>query len=91
MTATLPRERPIVPVTRPEGGRRARLARLERPLLSAGLTLIAIHLLDLALSGPATSLPGVIAIVAIPVTWGLAQPQTSRVPPGFFLASPSGC
>jgi pimeloyl-ACP methyl ester carboxylesterase len=78
MTATLPRERSIAPEARPESERRARLAQLERPLLLAGLTLIALHLLDLAFSGPDTSLPGVLAIVAIPVAWALAQPHVTR-------------
>jgi hypothetical protein len=34
-------------------------AALERPLLLAGLALVALHLLDLAFSGPATSFLGV--------------------------------
>ena len=32
-------------------GRRERVARLEHPLLAAGLALVALHLLDLALNG----------------------------------------
>jgi pimeloyl-ACP methyl ester carboxylesterase len=59
-------------------GRRARVARLERPLLLSGLTLVALHLLDLAFSGPATSALGVAAIVAVPVVWALAQPRVTR-------------
>jgi pimeloyl-ACP methyl ester carboxylesterase len=55
-----------------------RLARLERPLLLAGLGLVALHLLDLALSGPDTSIPGVLAIGAVPVAWALAQPHVTR-------------
>jgi len=57
---------------------RERLARLERPLLLAGLALVALHLLDLAFSGPDTSLPGVLAIAAVPVGWALAQPHVTR-------------
>jgi uncharacterized protein len=59
-------------------GRRGRLARLERPSLLAGLALVALHLLDLAFSGPATSALGVAAIVAVPVVWALAQPRVTR-------------
>jgi uncharacterized protein len=57
---------------------RQRLAGLERPLLLAGLALVALHLLDLAFSGPDTSLPGVLAIVAVPVASALAQPRVTR-------------
>jgi alpha-beta hydrolase superfamily lysophospholipase len=79
MTATLPDPRPAVPAPprlRTRG--RARLARAERPLLLAGLALIALHLLDLALSGPATSLPGIAAIVAVPLGWASAQRHVTR-------------
>src|SRR4051794_38182436 len=55
-----------------------RFARFERPLLTAGLALITIHLLDLALSGPDTSLIGVAAIVAIPLAALWAQPRVTR-------------
>jgi len=55
-----------------------RFARLERPLLIAGLALITIHLLDLALAGPDTSLIGVAAIVAIPLAALWAQPRVTR-------------
>jgi hypothetical protein len=57
---------------------RARLARLERPLLIASLALVAAHLLDLAQSGPATTVSGVAAIVAVPAVWALAQPRVTR-------------
>ncbi len=57
---------------------RQRVARLERPLLVAGLALVALHLLDLALSGASPSLLGVAAIVAIPVAWGLLAPRATR-------------
>jgi pimeloyl-ACP methyl ester carboxylesterase len=57
---------------------RERVAGLERPLLLAGLALVAFHLLDLAFSGPDTSLPAVLAIVAIPAVWVLAQPRVTR-------------
>ena len=58
--------------------RRERIAGLERPLLLAGLVLVALHLLDLAFSGSDTSLLGVIAIVAVPAGWALAQPHVTR-------------
>ena len=76
MTATLPDPRPAA--APPSAHRRARLARAERPLLLAGLALIALHLLDLAFSGPATSLPGVLAIVTVPLAWAAAQPHVTR-------------
>jgi pimeloyl-ACP methyl ester carboxylesterase len=54
------------------------VAQLERPLLLAGLALVVLHLLDLAFSGPATSAPGVAAIVAAPAAWAAAQPRVTR-------------
>jgi hypothetical protein len=54
------------------------IARAERPLLLTGLALVTAHLLDLALSGPDTSVLGVIVIVALPLAWGLAQPHVTR-------------
>ena len=54
------------------------MARLERPLLLAGLALVALHLLDLAFSGPDTSLPGVLAIVTPPAASAPAQPHVTR-------------
>ena len=78
MTATLTDPRPSVPMTASSRRLRERIARLERPLLLAGATLVALHLLDLAFSGPDTSLPGVLAIVAVPVTWALARPHVTR-------------
>ena len=54
-----------LPAAERRGGRR-RLARLERPLLAAGLALVVAHLLDLAISGPDTVVLGVLAIVAVP-------------------------
>lgn len=59
-------------------GRRDRFAHLERPLLLAGLALVTLHLLDLALSGPDTTVLGVLVIVAAPTIWLLAQPQVGR-------------
>jgi pimeloyl-ACP methyl ester carboxylesterase len=50
----------------------------ERPLLVAGLALITLHLLDLAFSGPATTIPGVLGIVAVPAAWIWAQPRLRR-------------
>ena len=57
---------------------RTRIARLERPLLLAGLALVTAHLLDLALSGPDTSVLGVLVILALPVGYALAQPRLTR-------------
>jgi len=78
MTGTLTDPPPSVPTTAPTGRLRERLAELERPLLLAGLALVALHLLDLAFSGPDTSLPGVLAIVAVPVAWAPARPHVTR-------------
>jgi pimeloyl-ACP methyl ester carboxylesterase len=58
--------------------RRERLARLERPFLLTGLLLVTAHLLDLALSGPSPTLPGLLAIVAAPAAWALARPRVTR-------------
>jgi hypothetical protein len=67
------------PAAAPPSGRgRARLAALERPLLAAGLGLVTLHLLDLAFAGPATSGLGVLAIMAVPLAWGVAQPHVTR-------------
>ena len=75
MTATLA---PAPPLTRRGGGKRDRIARLERPLLAAGLALVTLHLLDLSLSGPDTAVLGVLAIVAAPLAWLFAQPRVTR-------------
>ena len=56
----------------------SRAARLERPLLLAGLALVTAHLLDLAFSGPDTSVLGVAAIVGAATAWALAQPHVTR-------------
>jgi hypothetical protein len=56
----------------------SRVARAERPLLLAGLALVTAHLLDLALSGPDTSVLGVAVIVAVAAAWALAQPHVTR-------------
>ena len=76
MTAVMTAPRPVA--APPSGRSRARLAHLERPLLLAGLALVALHLLDLALSGPDTSFLGVLGIVAVPAVWALAQPHVTR-------------
>ena len=76
MTATITAPRAVA--APPSGRSRARLARLERPLLLAGLALVALHLLDLAFSGPDTSILGVLGIVAVPAAWALAQPHVTR-------------
>ena len=81
MTATtLPRpaEPSLAPTTPARPSRRERFARLERPLLLSGLALVTAHLLDLAVSGPATSLLGVLVILAVPTSWALAQPRVTR-------------
>jgi dienelactone hydrolase len=71
--------RPVTaPPLRRRGRRRERIARLERPLLLVGLALVALHLLDLAFSGPATTVVGVLAIVAVPAGWAFAQPRLVR-------------
>jgi alpha-beta hydrolase superfamily lysophospholipase len=75
MTATVVTSAP--PVRRGAGRRRA-AGRLERPLLAVGLSLIALHLLDLALSGPDTTVLGVLGIVAIPALWLFLQPRLIR-------------
>ena len=67
---------------------RGRVAHAERPLLLAGLVLVAAHLLDLAFSGPDTSALGVAVIVALAVAWALAQPHVTR-PPGSRWGSSS--
>jgi pimeloyl-ACP methyl ester carboxylesterase len=63
----------------PARGWRDRFARLERSLLLAGLALVTLHLLDLAFSGPDTTLLGVAVIVAAPLAWVLAQPRVIRL------------
>ena len=61
----------------------------KRPLLLAGLTLVTAHLLDLALSGPATSWLGVAAILAAARRVG-ARPAARHAPrPGSPSASRS--
>jgi pimeloyl-ACP methyl ester carboxylesterase len=57
---------------------RSRAARLERPLLAAGLALITVHLLDLALAGPDTLLVALVAIVAVPTALLVALPRATR-------------
>jgi uncharacterized protein len=68
----------MLSIAPPRRRRRERVAQLERPLLLAGLALVTAHLLDLALSGPATTVLGVVAILAVPATWALAQPRVTR-------------
>jgi pimeloyl-ACP methyl ester carboxylesterase len=74
-------DRPLLtasPLTRRGGRLRRRVGRLERPLLLAGLALVTAHLLDLAVSGPDTTVLAVAAIVAVPVAWALSQPHVTR-------------
>jgi pimeloyl-ACP methyl ester carboxylesterase len=75
--------------TPPAAPRRERLARLERPLLLAGLALVALHLLDLAFSGAATSPLAILGIVALPAAWVALQPRMIR-PTRIALAVPVG-
>jgi uncharacterized protein len=78
-------EAPPAPASQPRRRRwRDRVARPERPLLLAGLALVATHLLDLALSGPDTSVLGVALILAVALGWALAQPYVTR-PTRLFL------
>jgi pimeloyl-ACP methyl ester carboxylesterase len=74
MTATL--APPVPPRTRRD--LRGRLAGLERPLLAGGLALVALHLLDLAVSGADTTVVGVLAIVALPAAWYAARGRVTR-------------
>jgi pimeloyl-ACP methyl ester carboxylesterase len=69
----------------PRSRRGGRPARLERPLLAGGLALVAVHALDLAISGPDTTLVGVLGIVAVPAAWFALQPRLIR-PTRFALA-----
>jgi uncharacterized protein len=57
---------------------RARIARLERPLLAAGLALVFLHLLDLTFSGSHTSPLSVLVIVAAPLAWFAARTRVTR-------------
>ena len=75
--------------TPPATPRRERLARLERPLLLAGLALVTLHLLDLAFSGAATSPLAILGIVALPAAWAALQPRMIR-PTRIALAVPIG-
>jgi pimeloyl-ACP methyl ester carboxylesterase len=59
-------------------GRRGQIAGLERPLLLAGLALVVLHLLDLAFSGPDTTILGVLGIVGVAAAWALAQSHVTR-------------
>ena len=88
MTATAPAHGAASPRTR-RGGRWRRVARWERPLLAGGLALVALHLLDLAVSGPATTVAGVAAILLVPVAWLALQPRLTR-PTRFGLALVAG-
>ena len=76
MTATVTAPRSAA--APPSGRSRARRARVERTLLLVGLGLVTLHLLDLAFSGPDTSIVGVLGILAVPTAWALAQPHVAR-------------
>lgn len=69
--------------------RRERFAALERPFLLVGLVLVTGHFLDLAFSGPDTTLLGVVAIVALPIAVAALQPRVARLT-RFALAVPTG-
>ena len=81
--------RMLLLATPPATSRRERLARLERPLLLAGLALVTLHLLDLAFSGAATSPLAILGIVALPAAWAALQPRMIR-PTRIALAVPVG-
>jgi pimeloyl-ACP methyl ester carboxylesterase len=75
----------VVPVTAAvevqeasSAARRRRLARLERPLLVAGLALITVHLVLVSLAGPDTTVAGVLALVALPAAWLAVQRHVTR-------------
>jgi pimeloyl-ACP methyl ester carboxylesterase len=55
------------------------LSRLERPALLAGLALVLVHLIDLALRGTATSAIGIVLLLAAAGAWVALQPRLSRV------------
>ena len=75
---------------RPPGRTRwERVAAWERPLLLTGLVLVVVHFLDLALSGPDTSVAGVTAIVALAFAAAALQPRVTRLT-RFVLAVPLG-
>ena len=62
---------------------------MERPLLLLGLALVTTHLLDLALSGPDTTVLGVALILAVPLVAAAVQPRVTRMT-RFALAVPLG-
>jgi uncharacterized protein len=72
----------VQPATAPprtrRGAARKRIARLERPLFAAGLGLAVLHLLDLALSGPDTTVFGVLGIAGVAAAWWFARPRVTR-------------
>ena len=80
--------RMLLLATPPATPRRERLARLERPLLLAGLALVALHLLDLAFSGAATSPLAILGIVALPA--GLGGAAAAHDPPDADRARGAG-
>jgi uncharacterized protein len=65
------------------------VAAVERPLLLAGLGLVVAHLLDLALSGPDTTVAGIAAILALALVVATVQPRVNRLT-RFVLAVPAG-
>jgi hypothetical protein len=72
----------ITPARARRRSRRGRFAGRERVLLFTGLALVTVHLLDLALSGPATTVAGVAGILAVPVLAALLQPRVTRATRG---------
>src|SRR3954449_10413532 len=81
--------RMLLLATPPATPRRERLARLERPLLLAGLALVALHLLDLAFSGAARRPLASLGFVALPAAGAALQPRMIR-PTRIALAVPVG-
>ena len=59
-------------------GVRGGVAGRERPLLAGGLALVALHLLDLSLSGADTTVLSVLVIVALAAAWYTARGHVTR-------------
>ena len=77
MSATLTPE-PTIVHDSPRTARRRPPASTEQRLYAAGVCALALHLLDTALRGPATSLTGVVALVALAGVAIAVQPRLAR-------------
>ena len=77
MSATLTPQ-PTVPHDSPRTARRRPAGITEQRLYAAGICALALHLLDTALRGPATSLTGVVALVALAGVAIAVQPRLAR-------------